>query len=100
MVVLAAAASQTVGRLLSLGSAQLADETLGHHLIKALPVFPGDEDPGNNERRPGLGKGHGGWGQPAWLLFSTRHWMHNPKQLLEKRRSLRRTYKERLQELV
>lgn len=48
MMVLAAAAPQPVGGLLSPGAAQLADQALGDHLIKALSMFSGDEDPGKH----------------------------------------------------
>lgn len=50
MVVFAAAAPQPVNVLLALGTAQLADEALGHHLVEALPVFPGDEDPREHDK--------------------------------------------------
>lgn len=56
MVVLAAAAPQPTGGVLALGVAQFADEALGDHLVEALSVFPGDEDPGEHGKGEALGK--------------------------------------------
>lgn len=64
-VVLAAAPSQPVARLRLPGTAELADEALGHHLVEALPVLPGDEDPGERQGKgPASGDGRRARGSP------------------------------------
>lgn len=42
MVVFTTTSPQAIAALAP-GSADLADETLGHHMVKTLPVFLGDE---------------------------------------------------------
>lgn len=69
LVVLAPAAPQAVAVLLALGAAQLADQALRHHLVKALPVLLGDENPGRQDKGRGEDWGRGGRGTELWILL-------------------------------
>lgn len=50
---LAAAPAQPLCALSPPGAAQLAQQTLRHHLVEARPVLLGDEDPAGEDRRVG-----------------------------------------------
>lgn len=80
-MVLAPAAPQPVAVLLALGAAQLADQALRHHLVKALPVLLGDENPGRQDKGRGEDWGRGGRGTELWILLyqrKERRELHRP----------------------